>query len=92
MKRRTLLKSALGLALPMANRPGHATTIPIKAESREDVTEVLFSGLPGLDYALGGLSAGELLCIAGPPSSGKTPLLLDLAARICGRYGKNVVF
>jgi hypothetical protein len=38
------------------------------------------------------MSAGELLCVAGPPSTGKTLLLLDLAARICGRYGKNVVF
>jgi hypothetical protein len=91
MKRRTLLKSALGLALPMVNRTGHATTISTTAETRED-DDVLFSGLPGLDYALGGMSAGELLCVAGPPSTGKTLLLLDLAARICRRYDKNVVF
>ena len=38
------------------------------------------------------MSAGELLCVAGPPSTGKSLLLLDLAARICERYGKNVVF
>jgi hypothetical protein len=92
MKRRTLLKSALALALPMANRTGHAMTIPIEAEAQEEKTDVLFSGLSGLDYPLGGLSAGELLCVTGPPCSGKTLLLLDLAARICGRYGKNVVF
>jgi hypothetical protein len=91
MKRRTLLKSALGLALPMVNRTGHATPISTRAETCED-DDVLFSGLPGLDYALGGMSAGELLCVAGPPSTGKTLLLLDLAARICRRYDKNVVF
>ena len=91
MKRRTLLKSALGLALPMVNRTGHATPRSTRAETCED-DDVLFSGLPGLDYALGGMSAGELLCVAGPPSTGKTLLLLDLAARICRRYDKNVVF
>ena len=48
--------------------------------------------LPGLDYVLGGIRRHELICIAGPPSSGKTLLLLDLAARLCSRYGKNVVF
>src|ERR1035438_626491 len=92
MKRRTLLKSALALALPMPYRTGHATTVSAKTEAREDETDVLFSGLPGLDYASGGIAAGELLCVAGPPSTGKTLLLLDLAARICERYGKNVVF
>jgi hypothetical protein len=48
--------------------------------------------LAGLDYAVGGISAGELICVTSPPHSGKTLLLLDWAARICSRYAKNVVF
>jgi hypothetical protein len=48
--------------------------------------------LAGLDYAVGGISAGELICVTSPPHSGKTLLLLDWAARICSRYGRNVVF
>jgi hypothetical protein len=54
--------------------------------------DVLFSGLPGMDYSLGGVGAGELVCVTSPPHSGKTLVLLDWAARICSRYGQNVVF
>jgi len=61
------------------------------AGSVED-TDTLFSGLAGLDYAVGGISARELICVTSPPHSGKTLLLLDWAARICSRYAKNVVF
>jgi hypothetical protein len=48
--------------------------------------------LTGLDYALGGVAAGELICVTSPPHSGKTLLLLDWAARVASRYAKNVVF
>jgi hypothetical protein len=86
MRRRALLQSALGL--PIVAGIGRASA---GAGSAED-TDVLFSGLAGLDYAVGGISAGELICVTSPPHSGKTLLLLDWAAGICGRYGKNVVF
>jgi hypothetical protein len=59
--------------------------------SAEDIG-VLFSGLAGFDFAVGGISAGELICVTSPPHSGKTLLLLDWAARIYTRYAKNVVF
>jgi hypothetical protein len=86
MRRRTLLQGALGLPMVAGIRRASAG-----AESAED-TNVLFSGLAGLDYAVGGVAAGELICVTSPPHSGKTLLLLDWAARICSRYGKNVVF
>jgi hypothetical protein len=54
--------------------------------------DAIYSGLPGLDYALGGIPPCELSCVTGPPCMGKTLLLLDLAARIAARYGRNVVF
>jgi DnaB-like helicase C terminal domain len=89
MKRRTLLKSTLGLwVAPIAGRRAIAS---MEAEASED-TGVLFSGLAGLDYAVGGISAAGLICVTSPPHSGKTLLLLDWAARICSRYAKNVVF
>jgi RecA/RadA recombinase len=90
MKRRTLLKTAL--ALPMAYPLAHATVIATTAGNQANATNPLFSGLPGLDYALGGMAGGDVLCVVGPPSAGKTLVLLDLAARICRRYAKNVVF
>ncbi|MGO9931895.1 MAG: hypothetical protein ACLPV8_08790 [Steroidobacteraceae bacterium] len=52
----------------------------------------LFTGLPGLDYALGEIAPGEMVCISGPTCAGKTLLLLDLAARISSRYRQNVLF
>jgi hypothetical protein len=88
MKRRTLLKSALGL--PMVAGVGRGSKF--NAAGAAESTGVLFSGLAGLDYAIGGVSAGELICVTSPPHSGKTLLLLDWAARICSRYAKNVVF
>jgi hypothetical protein len=88
MKRRTLLKSALGL--PMVAGVGRGSKF--NAAGAAESTGVLFSGLAGLDYAIGGVSAGELICVTSPPHSGKTLLLLDWAARICRRYAKNVVF
>ncbi len=89
LKRRTLLQSAM--ALPMIPTSASAQTLPRESVSRDGDAAGLFSGLPGLDYALGGIRRHELICIAGPPSTGKTLLLLDLAARLCSRYGKNVV-
>jgi len=89
MRRRTLLQGALGL--PIVSCVGQASNKINSVEKTED-TGVLFSGLAGLDYAVGGVAAGELLCFAGPPCTRKTLLLLDWASRICGRYGKNVVF
>jgi DnaB-like helicase C terminal domain len=89
MRRRALLQGALGL--PMVADVGRAPIKSNAAEAAED-TGVLFSGLAGLDYAVGGISAGELICVTSPPHSGKTLLLLDWAARICSLKAKNVVF
>jgi hypothetical protein len=83
------MKAALGLPLLAGN--SEAGGLHQLRASNVDPPP-LFTGLAGLDYALDGMAAGELLCVAGPPATGKTLLLLDLAARICGRYGKNVVF
>jgi hypothetical protein len=88
MKRRALLQGALGF--PMVAAVGRASTKLNGAEASED-RGVLFSGLAGLDYALG-VAAGELSCVTSPPHSGKTLLLLDWAARICSLQAKNVVF
>lgn len=84
MRRRTLLKSVL--TLPMAASAAGGTS------SAGDQAGAFFSGLAGFDYALGGLKQGSLACIVGPPCMGKTLLLLELAARIVRRYGRNVVF
>jgi hypothetical protein len=89
MRRRALLQGALGL--PMVAGVGRASTKFNGAEAAAE-TGVFFSGLAGLDYAVGGISASELICVTSPPHSGKTLLLLDWAARICSRYAKNVVF
>jgi hypothetical protein len=77
--------------LPIVVGVGRASTKFDGVEAAAD-TGVLFSGLAGLDYAVGGVAAGELICVTSPPHSGKTLLLLDWAARICSRYGRNVVF
>jgi DnaB-like helicase C terminal domain len=90
VKRRALLKSAL--ALPMIPATTSVQTTPLNSVCRDSEPVALFSGLPGLDYALGGIRPNELICVAGPPSTGKTLLLLDLAARLCSRYEQNVVF
>jgi hypothetical protein len=89
MKRRALLQAGLGLQL--GTGVGWAST-NLQATEKPNDAGVLFSGLAGLDYAVGGMAAGELACVTSPPHSGKTLVLLDWAARICGRYGKNVVF
>jgi hypothetical protein len=88
-KRRALLGA--GLAFPVVAGAGRASTLHKKDESVASA-ECLLSGLAGFDYAVGGVAAGELACVTSPPHSGKTLVLLDWAARICGRYGKNVVF
>lgn len=90
MKRRTILKSTL--ALPLVNpvaRP-EATILPSSAAT--SAIDRLFTGLPGLDYAMGGIAPGELIALAGPPCASKTLLLLDAAARFVRRYATNVVF
>jgi hypothetical protein len=89
MKRRTLLKSVL--ALPVA---AQATSMTPSAMSPTTgaAPDALYSGLPGLDYAMGGLEPGQLSCFMGPPCMGKTMLLLELAARLVARYGQNVYF
>ncbi len=89
MKRRTLLKSALTLPLvkPSANAGAISRSSMMDAENG-----AVFTGLPGLDYALGGIAPGEMVCISGPPCAGKTLVLLDLAARISSRYRQNVLF
>jgi hypothetical protein len=89
VRRRALLQGTLGL--PMVGAVGRTSISSDGADAAAD-GGVLFSGLAGLDYAVGGISAGELICVTSPPHSGKTLLLLDWAARICSRYGTNVVF
>jgi hypothetical protein len=83
--------AARRVGLPLVSNVGRASTKFNATEAAADAGG-LFSGLAGLDYAVGGISAGELICITSPPHSGKTVLLLDWAARICNRYAKNVVF
>lgn len=88
MKRRTLLKSVL--ALPLVNRTVSAATPSTTSQTAAHASDALYSGLAGLDYAMGGLKSGEMSCFFGPPCMGKTMLLLELAARLVGRYGQNV--
>src|ERR1700683_1980558 len=85
MKRRTLLESAL--AMPALGIGSGVTRAQSKKPGR-----ALISGMPGLDYALGGIDPGSFGVIAGPSCTGKTLLLLELAARLSLRYGQNVVF
>jgi hypothetical protein len=73
---------------PSANAAMASATSPVTKQG----PDAIYSGLPGLDYALDGILPGELSCITGPSCMGKTLLLLDLAARIVARYGRNVVF
>jgi len=87
MKRRTLVMRAL--ALPLAHPSVGATPTP---QGWDGGPGSLYSGLVGLDYALGGIRLGELTCIAGPACMGKTLLLLELAARVSIRYRQNVLF
>jgi hypothetical protein len=89
MRRRALLQGALGL--PMVAGIGQASNRFNREEVAAD-RSLLFSGLAGLDYAVGGVAAGELICVTSPPHSGKTLLLLDWAARICRLQAKNIVF
>jgi hypothetical protein len=89
MKRRVLLRGALGL--PMVARAGWGSNESIRLSAAEKAG-VLFSGLAGLDHAMGSVVAGDLACVTSPPHSGKTLVLLDWATRVCSRYGKNVVF
>jgi len=89
MKRRALLQGGLGLQL--VTGVGWAST-NFNATEKPNDAGVLFSGLEGLDHAMGGVAAGELVCVTSPPYSGKTSLLLEWAARICNRYAKNIVF
>jgi hypothetical protein len=88
-KRRALLGA--GLAFPLVVGAGRASTLHKKDESVASA-ESLFSGLAGLDHAVGGVAAGELACVTSPPHGGKTLVLLDWATRIGSRYGQNVVF
>jgi len=89
MKRRTLLQSALTLPLVKASASAGALN---RSWMMDAETGALCTGLPGLDYALGGIAPGEMVCFSGPPCAGKTLLLLDLAARISSRYRQNVLY
>ena len=88
MKRRTLLQSALALSVPAATTAAEST----RSHTVQYTPRTLYSGLPGFDYASGGVGAGEVVCLSGPSCMGKTLLLLDLASRICRRYGARVLF
>ena len=90
MKRRTLLKTALALPMVQPWVPGTATAR--MAEDQPRPPNALFCGLPGLDYALEGIAPASLIGLAGPTCTGKTMLLLELAARLSIRYRQNVVF
>src|ERR1700676_2423515 len=82
LSRRALLGSAL--ALPLVK--------PAKTITEESLSSRLYTSVPGFDYASGGIGPGEVVCVSGPPCTGKTLLLLDLAWRISMRYGANVLF
>jgi hypothetical protein len=81
LSRRALLESALALPLVKSAKP----------MTEESPVGRLYTGLPGLDYASGGIGPGEVLCISGPPCTGKTLLSVDLATRISMRYGSEVL-
>jgi len=73
----TRLLHDLGPALRRAAAPGDAGRPERAGET------VLATGIPGLDALLGGgLAAGRLCEISGPPSSGRTSLALSLLARV----------
>jgi hypothetical protein len=82
LSRRALLESALALPLVKSTKP----------MTEESPSGRLYTGLPGFDYASGGIGPGKVVCVSGPPSTGKTLLLLDLAARISTRYVAKVLF
>lgn len=90
MNRRTLLTTVL--ALPMVQPSARATATNRTADNPARPPNALFSGLPGLDYALEGIAPGSVLGMVGPTCTGKTMLLLELAARLTIRYRQNVVF
>jgi hypothetical protein len=87
--RRTLLGSALALPLVKSSK---SMVIAEEYSMEMSGPAPLYSGLPGLDYALGGIGPGELVCISGPPCTSKTLMLLELASRISARYRQNVLF
>jgi len=89
MRRRDLLQGLLGI--PMVATVD-ARSKGMTGSETAARAGALVSGLAGFDHAVGGVAAGELVCVTSPPWSGKTVLLLDWAARICRRYAKNVVF
>ena len=90
MERRTLLKTVLALPMIQSWVPGTATARMAEGQPRSP--NALFSGLPGLDYALEGIAPGSLIGITGPTCTGKTMLLLEFAARLSIQYRQNVVF
>ncbi len=51
----------------------------------------MYTGLPDLDYVLGGLSAGELIIIAARTSMGKTALALSIMRNII-LIGRRVIY
>jgi hypothetical protein len=77
------------LALPLAHPSVGATPT---SPGWDGGPGSLYSGLPGLDYTLGGIAPNELSYVVGPACMGKTLLLLELAARISIRYRQNVLF
>jgi hypothetical protein len=50
------------------------------------------TGIAALDRVLGGLVPGRLHVLAGPPCSGKTTLLIEVALQVLRRCRTNVVF
>jgi replicative DNA helicase len=59
----------------------------------EDPTQfcALPTGFPAIDKKLCGLSAGQLIVLAGRPGMGKTAFALDIASHVAGSQGKNVL-
>ncbi len=62
----------------------------LKPKSRKKAA--LMTGFKGLDDFIGGFKKGELICIAGRPSMGKTGFALSIIKNICIDGGKGCLY
>lgn len=65
----------------------------IDAQAHGEPSKVICTGFRDLDYKLdGGMSAGELIVVAGRPAMGKTALALGIGAHVARQVGTVLVF